>query len=66
MDFTNIDNDALWKMFDEAASNYYREASKPCGDGNKFLNGLESKKLEEATKRYEDIGDELRKRLDIS
>ena len=66
MDFTNMDNDTLWKMFDEAASNYYKEAAKPCGDGTKFLNSSESKKLEEITKRYEDIGDELRKRLGVS
>lgn len=66
MDFKNIDNETLWKMFDEAASNYYREAVKPCIDGNKFLNSSESKKLEQLTKRYEDIGDELRKRLEVN
>lgn len=65
MDFKNIDNETLWKMFDEVVSNYYKEATKTCGDGNKFLNSLEAKNLDELTKRYEEIGDELRKRLGI-
>lgn len=34
MNFKNIDNKTLWKMFDEVASNYYKAATMPCGDGN--------------------------------
>lgn len=65
MDFKNIDNETLWKMFDESASDYYKEAEKPCGDGNSFLKSSDANKLEQLTKRYEDIGNELRKRLGV-
>lgn len=65
MDFKNIDNETLWKMFDKAATNYYKEAARPCKNGNKFSDSLEEKNLKEITKKYEDIGDELRKRLGV-
>lgn len=65
MDLKNIDNETLWKLFDNATENYYKEATKPCGDGNAYLNS-ESKTLEELTKRYEEIGDELRSRLEVN
>lgn len=66
MDLKNINDKTLWKLFDNATENYYKEATKPCGDGNAYLNSGESKTLEELTKRYEEIGDELRSRLGVN
>lgn len=66
MDLKNIDNETLWKMFKNAEANYYREATKPCGNGNAFLSSPDAKKLEQLTKEYEIIGDELRNRLGVN
>lgn len=66
MDIKNIDNETLWKMFDKVSSNYYKAAAMPCIDGKVFSNSPQAKKLEELTKQFEDIGDELRTRLGIN
>lgn len=65
MDFKDIDNKTLWKMFDKVANDYYKAAIRPCADGNVFLKSPQAKKLEQLTKQYEAIGDELRKRLGV-
>lgn len=60
--YSHVKTETLLKKLDEAFSDYYRRATRPCGDGNTFLASPESKALERATERYEAICEELVKR----
>lgn len=61
-DYSNIKTETLLEMLDTSFADYYRRATRPCADGNKFLASPEAKELERATARYEAICEELVKR----
>ena len=55
LDYSKYTTEKLWEMLGIAFSDYYKRATRPCGDGNKFLASQEAKALEQATERYEAI-----------
>ena len=59
-DYTQYKTGTLKKMYEEAFSEYYRAAVKPCGNWSKGCQ--EIKAVERATKRYEAICAELERR----
>lgn len=61
-DYSKYTTEKLLQLLDAAFSDYYKRATRPCGDGNKFLASQEAKALEQATERYEAICVELVKR----
>lgn len=61
-DYSGYTTEKLLEMLDAAFSDYYKRATRPCGDGNKFLASPEAKELELVTERYEAICAELVKR----
>ena len=62
LDCSKYTTEKLWEMLDTDFSNYYERATRPCGDGNKFLASPEAEELRQATERYEAICAELVKR----
>lgn len=61
-DYSKYTAEKLWEMLDTAFSDYYKRATRPCGDGNKFLASPEAEELRQATERYEAICEELVRR----
>ena len=61
-DYSGYSTEKLLEMLDTAFSDYYKRATRPCGDGNKFLASPEAKGLEQATEQYEASCEELVKR----
>ena len=62
LDYSKYTTEKLLQLLDAPFSDYYKRATRPCGDGNKFLVSQEAKALEQATERYEAICAELVKR----
>jgi len=62
LDYSGYTTEKLLEMLGPAFSDYYKRATRPCGDGNKFLASPEAKKLERAREQYEAICEELVKR----
>lgn len=56
----DVPTETLLKMQEEAFSAYYAEATKPCGD---WEPGKTFPELDEATKRLNEINDELERRM---
>lgn len=62
LDYSRYTTETLLEMLDAAFSDYYKRATRPCGDGDKFLSSPEARELERATERYEAICEELVRR----
>ncbi len=65
-DYSRYTTEELEKMDLAAYADYYKTATKPCGDGRDFDKSAEAKELARLTKRYEDICAELEKRRGLS
>lgn len=63
LDYSKYTTEKLWEMLGIAFSDYCKRATRPCGDGNKFLASPEATVLRQATERYEAICEELVKRV---
>lgn len=61
-DYSRYTTEELEKMDLAAYADYYRAATRPCGDGKDFEKSAEAKELARLTKRYEDISEELERR----
>lgn len=66
VDYSRYTTEELEKMDLAAYADYYKAATRPCGDGRDFDKSAEAKELARLTKRYEDICEELEKRRRIS
>ena len=61
-DYSRYKTETLEKMCNAAFVDYYRVATRPCGDGRNFLKSPAAKRLARLKERYEAISAELGKR----
>lgn len=59
MDYTKYSTEQLEKLSEQAFSEYYAAATRPCGDWHE---GRTFPELEEATRKLNEINDEIERR----